>query len=121
MDKSQAIHQFWSGFDLTAYDENTVPDDVQIPYITYSVRTDSLGNVLMLSGSLWYRSPSWAEISQKAEQISKYVANMAPIKIDGGYLWIMKGTPFAQRMSDPGDDMVRRIYINIIAEFLTAY
>ena len=121
MDKAQAIHSFWSGFGLVAYDENTVPDDAVAPYITYSVSTDSLEGPVTLYGSLWYKSLSWAEASQKSEQISEYITNMQPIKIDGGYLWIMKGTPFAQRMSDPGDDMVRRIYINIIAEFLTAY
>lgn len=34
---------------------------------------------------------------------------------------LKRGSPFAQRMSDPNDDMIRRIYINITAEFLTAY
>jgi hypothetical protein len=36
-------------------------------------------------------------------------------------LYISKGSPFAQRMKEPSDDMVRRIYININAEFLTAF
>lgn len=121
MDKGQAIQSFWSGFGLTAYDENTVPDDATMPYITYSSSTDSLDNPVTMYGSLWYRSSSWAEISQKKDQISEYISSMQPIRIDGGYVWIMKGTPFAQRMSDPSDDLIRRMYININAEFLTAY
>ena len=40
MDKAQALHSFWSGFGLTAYDENTVPDGAQLPYITYEVEGD---------------------------------------------------------------------------------
>lgn len=124
MDKAQAIHGFWSKFG-TAYDENSVPTGVDapfFPYITYSVSTDNLGNDVSISGSLWYRSSSWAEISKKALEIERYLyENSEPIKIDGGYLWLKRGSPFAQRMSDPSDDMIRRILINITAEFLTAY
>ena len=121
MDKSQALYSFWSGFGLVAYDENTVPDDAVMPYITYSSSTDSLDGTLSLYGSLWYKSFSWKEISKKTEEIAKFIYEMTPIRIEGGYLWINKGTPFAQRMSDPSDDLIRRMYININAEFLTAY
>lgn len=34
---------------------------------------------------------------------------------------LKSGSSFAQRMSDPNDDMIRSIYVNITAEFLTAY
>lgn len=123
MDKSQAIHNFWSGFGLDAHDENTVPtgeDTPVTPYITYNVITDSFDNMVYLHASLWYRSTSWAAITKKSQQISDYIGDGGvAIKIDGGYLWIMRGSPFAQRMSDPGDDTMRRIYMNINAEFLT--
>lgn len=124
MDKAQAIHNFWSGFELKAYDESTVPigdDAPSFPYITYTVETDSFENVLSLTGSIWYRTSSWEGISNKAEEISEAIINMNPpsIKIDGGRLYITKGTPFAQRMADPSDDMIRRIFINLQAEFFT--
>lgn len=121
MDKSQAIHTLWSSFGLDAYDQNTVPDDAQMPYITYDVSTGALDDVLVLSGSLWYRSTSWREISQKTEEIAQAVGKGFWIaKVDGGYLWVTQGNPFSQRMADE-DDTIRRIYINLNAEFLTAY
>ena len=122
MDKSQAIDSFWNSFGLPAYDENTVPDDAAIPRITYTVETDSLDNVISLNASIWYRSKSWADISKKAEEIGEYIAKMIPpsIPIDNGRLYITKGSPFAQRMTDP-DDSIRRIYLNIEAEFFTAF
>lgn len=122
MDKAQALQNFWESFGLPAYDSTAVPDDAQMPYITYSVATDSLDNVVNLSASLWYRSTSWASISQKAEEIAEAIIKMNPpaIALDNGRLYITKGTPFAQRMQDE-DDTVRRIYLNIQAEFLTAY
>lgn len=121
MDKAQAIHSFWSGFGLTAYDENSVPSDAQLPYITYNVATGAIGDMVVLSGSVWYRSTSWQDISQKADEIAEAIGYGYAIKeIDGGYVWITKGTPFAQRMGDT-DPSIRRIYINLNAEFLTAY
>lgn len=122
MNKAQAIHKFWSSFGLEAYDESTVyARDIspRFPYITYNVAIDNIGNNVGLYGSLWYRSTSWSDITAKTEEIERALDVIIPI--DGGYLWIKRGSPFAQRMSDPNDDMVRRMYINITAEFLTAY
>ena len=134
MDKAQAIHNFWSSFGLPAYDETDLPEEtinpstgeeqpLRMPYITYRVATDSLGAVVSLSASLWYRSTSWAAISRKAEEIAEYIVNMQPpsIALDHGRLYLAKGTPFAQRMSEPSDNMIRRIYLNVQAEFLTAF
>lgn len=118
MDKWQAITSFWSGFGLPAYDETIIPESAEMPYITYESQTDSIGSQLLLTGSLFYRSTSWAEISQKADEIGKYIESMSCIKIDDGAVFITKGSPFAQRMSDE-DTNVRRILINIQVEFLT--
>lgn len=123
MNKEQAIHTFWSGFGIPAYDEQTVPDNAKMPYITYRVVTDSIGNVCNLTGSIWYRSTSWKEVSDKAAEVAQAVGQygFTKLKLDDGYVWFTKGAPFAQRMSDPASDMIRRIYLNVQAEFLTAY
>ena len=123
MTKGEAIQQFWESFGLTAYDENTVPDDAPFPYITYQVHTGSIGDVCIVNTSLWYRSYSWKEISEKTEEISEAIAKMYPpsIKINGGRLYITKGAPFAQRMGDASDDAIRRMLLSINYEFLTEY
>lgn len=121
MNKEQAIHNFWSSFGLTAYDEMTVPDDAEMPYITYSVTTDKWGSVVNLTANLWYHSTKWEEISLKKEQIAQYIGAGRVLKLDNGYLWIVQGQPFAQRMADDVSDSIRRIYLNLQAEFLTAY
>lgn len=118
MDKGQAVQWFWSRFDLNAYDQYTVPEDAQMPYITYSFAMDKMDNIVLLNGSLWYRSTSWREITQKAEEIGRYLNMYNIIPLDEGYLYLYRGTPFAQRMSDEDRD-VRRIYFNINAEYLT--
>ena len=121
MDKSQAIHYFWSQYGLTAYDENAVPDGAQMPYITYSVITDSMEYIALLTGSVWYRETSWENASKKADEISASLKDGKVIGIDTGYAYLYRGTPFAQRMGDEADDMVKRIYFNVNCEFLTNY
>lgn len=123
MNKEQVLHSFWSSYGLNAYDEFSVPDDAVMPYITYGVATGALEDVLVLHGSLWYRSPSWEQITLKAHQIAQDIGQYGHkiIPFDDGRLYLTQGVPFAQRMSDASDDMVRRIYININAEFLSAY
>lgn len=126
MNKYQALHSFWSGFEWAAYNENTVPDDALErngnKYITYEAATDSYGQDLLLSASLWQRSTSWTEIHAKAEEIAEYIETQFPpeIPVDGGFLKIRKASPFATDMADD-DDTIRRIRLNIYAEFLTAY
>ena len=119
MTKAQALYSFWSGFGLAAYDEQTVPDEAVLPYITYETITDSLGNQLPLTASLWYRSNSWETISLKAQQIAAYLGEGGVvIGYEEGALWITRGSSFAQRIEDPNDNSIRRIHININAEYL---
>lgn len=125
MDKWQAIQTFWEGFGVPAYDETTVPlgdNSPEFPYITYEMRTGAMGNTVALSASLWDKSNSWERISKKADDIAKAVGEYGhiTIPIEGGYVYITQGSPFAQRMSDE-DDSIRRILMNIMVEFLTTY
>lgn len=121
MDKDQALYTFWSSFGLPAYDETSVPDYTEYPYITYSTSLSSLGNVVTLNASLWYYSTSWTDASNKAKEIAEYVGLHKVLPLDKGYLYIVQGSPFAQRMGDDTDERIRRIIINLQAEFLTAY
>lgn len=132
MNKSQAITQFWESFGWRAYDENSVPEYIEDnmgnevknepPYITYEVQTDSLGNTVYLSASLWDKSFSWKNITRKAEEIEKRLKEhgFVTIRLDNGYAYIYSSTPFATRV-DSQSDSIRRINLNIAVEFLTAY
>lgn len=122
MNKSQAIQKFWESFGWDAYDENSVPDDAKLPYITYEVGTDSLDSDLYLTASLWDSSFSWKNISLKSEEIEKALKEHGYISlnIDNGYVWFRAGKPFSSRMG-ADKDSIKRIALNIVVEFLTAY
>ena len=121
MTKAAAIYQFWNSFGLTAYEENTVPTDAAFPYITYQLVTDNFDREIPLTVSIWYRSESWAGINAKTEEISQKISRGGKIiACDGGAIWLKRGQPFAQNMGDESDDLIKRKYLNITAEFMTA-
>ena len=123
MTKEAALYNFWSMFELPAYEENAVPsgeDGAEFPYITYQVVTDSFGNNVSLTGSVWYRSTSWKEANAKAQEISNMLGRGGvTISCDCGIIWLRRGVPFVQSMGDDSDDLIKRKYINIVAEYIT--
>ena len=121
MTKAAAIYQFWNSFGLTAYDENTVPTDAAFPYITYQLVTDSFDSEIPLTASIWYRSESWTAINAKAEEVGQKISRGGKIiPCDGGAIWLKRGQLFAQSMGDESDNLIKRKYLNITAEFITA-
>ena len=121
MTKAAAIYQFWSGFGLTAYEENSVPDDATFPYVTYQLATDGFDREVPVTASLWYRSESWTGINSKTDEISQRISRGGKIiSCDGGAIWLKRGQPFAQNMGDESDNLIKRKYLNITAEFMTA-
>lgn len=121
LDKGQTIQAFWESFGWPAYDEGTAPDGLPYPRLTYNVVVDELEHPVAMYASLWDKSTSWARVAKKAAEISQTITHLYPpaIAFEGGRLYITKGSPYAQRMVDE-DDMVRRIYINITAEYFSA-
>ena len=122
MDKEQSINNFWSRFGIPAYDENSVADDVTYPFIAFSVATGKLGDTVQLYANMYYRSTSWKDITHKKDEIAQYLGDGGKvIPLDRGYSYFCQGDPFAQRMNEPGDNMVKRYYLQLQAEFLAPY
>jgi hypothetical protein len=119
--KAAAIHAFWNQFGIPAYEENTVPEDATYPYITYQLVTDAYIREVVMTASVWYRSTSWMECNAKAEEIGRTIGMGGTVlRCDDGRIWLKRGTPFSQSMGDESDDLVKRKYINISAEYITA-
>ena len=116
MTAEQTLHSFWSSFGLTAYDENSVPDTAELPYITYSLSYDTFDNQVSMVANLWYQSTSWGGITSKLHEISEGITQGGKVlTTNNGYIWIKRGSPFYQRMSE--EDNVKRIYINISCQY----
>ena len=119
MDKAKAYNSFWNSFGLKAYDGTSVPEDTLMPYITYESAEDGFDNPIALTASVWYRSSSWTDAIDKAHEIADDIGRGGKIvPYDNGVFWIKKANPWMQRLSDEGDDSVRRINLNIEVEFI---
>lgn len=120
MNSVQALNAFWNSFGLTAYDEHTVPDDAELPYITYEVSNDFWGTELAQTANIYYRSTSWTAITEKEREIAEKISRGGLyLTCNDGALWIKRATPWAQRMGDQVDDSIRRIILNYTVEFIT--
>ena len=125
MTKASALYNLFSSFGIEAYEETLVPtgdEAPKFPYLTYQLITDSFDNEVLIPVSLWYRSEaSLLALNTKTEEISQRIGRGGVfLDCDGGKIWIKRGSPFAQTMSDPNDNTIRRKLINITAEFFTA-
>lgn len=119
MDRWQALNLFWNSFSIPAYDESSVLETATMPYITYTAAVDSIDSPVTLTANIWYRSMSWAAISQKTEEINNRLKHGGVfIPADNGYLWVVRGSPFAQRINEESDTL-KRIYIVLMGEYLT--
>ena len=105
-----ALKTFFSGFGLEAYQENTVPEDAAMPYITYSLNIPEWNQKASNYVRVWARTRSNTGIIQKADQITAAIGEMKRISFEGGYLVIWPETPLTQILVD-GD--VRNAYINL--------
>lgn len=118
MTKTGALHRFFERI-LPSYEETTVPDDAVLPYITYSVATDSFNYPVSIQFSLWCEGTSWQNINAKTEEISHLIDRGGVlVPYDNGAMWITKGTPFAQNVPDENEN-IRRKLINLTVEYLS--
>lgn len=123
MNKWQFLDFFWNQFDVPAYDENTVPENLDFPYITYESITATFEYPLVITASIWDRSKSWERSAMIADKIAKEVHEMrgSSYEIEEGRVRVfMDDTPFSQRMADDNLD-IRHTVINIGIEYMVQY
>lgn len=124
MTKTAALFNFFAGFGIPAYEENSVyslEQPPEFPYLTYEVRTDSFSDYdTQISFSLWYRSTSWADVNAKSAEIAADIGRGGKIlPCEGGYILLHRGHPFAQAMGDGTDDMIKRIVHSLSVRYYT--
>jgi hypothetical protein len=122
--KAAAYYSFWSQFSIPTYEENSVEDgefSPGFPRLTYEFGDDAFSDYgLSLTASLWYRSSSWVEANAKAAEISAVIGRGGvQFPCIGGNCWITRGSPWALRMGDENDDMIKRIVFNVTVRWNT--
>lgn len=122
MTKEAALKQFFSGFDIPAYPSTAVPNDVIFPYLTYEVITSAFEEEPVgLTVNLWYFTTQEGPPNAKARELSEAIGLGGKLlPCDGGYIWLKRGSPWCQSLSDETSPNIKRRYINVTAEYLTS-
>lgn len=124
MTKAEALHAFFSSFDIPAYEEHSVPvwlDDAQTqenrpPYITYELLTAERLETVQITVNVWDISDSWRGVNAKAAEIGAAVGRFKVLNFTGGAVVIAKGEPFAQSFAD---GVYKRKILNLELTYIT--
>lgn len=117
----KALYQIYSSFDIPAYEENSVPVEAKMPYITYEVAADNIDaeSNIALVADLWYKSDSWSGINTKADEISRALTGGIKKATDDGFIILYRASPFSQNMTDDSDQSIKRKHLNLECMFIT--
>lgn len=111
---ASALYNFYSGFGIPAYEVNSIPDDAELPYITYSYSEPEWESPTSHYAQVYMRTNSNTELLEKAGQIVRTIGLGKRVPFEsGGCLMMYPSTPLVQIMvSEAGDD-IRSAYINL--------
>ena len=120
MTKGAALQSFLNSI-MPAYTETSVPDDAAFPYLTYQLALNAWDNgETALSINMWFYTTSEAVPNAKTQELSDAIGyGGVTLPCDGGFIWLKRGSPWCQSIRDESDSMIKRRYINVIAEYFT--
>lgn len=107
---AKALKEFVGGFGLPAYTTQSVPKDVQAPYLTYPLTEPEWSQKATFYIQGWFRTTSNAELTAVADRILREIGTGLTINTESGYLVIYPESPLCQMLTD-GD--YRSFYINL--------
>lgn len=121
MTKEAALLKFFNSFGIPGYPTSSVPEDAIFPWLTYKVITSAFDEgEVGLTVNLWYYTEDEAPPNAKAREISDRIGRSGVnIHCDGGYIKLLRGSPWCQSLKDDTDPDVKRRYINITAKYYT--
>ena len=107
---AKALKTFFNGFDVPAYTNNTVPEEIPVRHITYPMIDPDWEQKTSLYCEVWDRSTSNEYILRKADEIIKAIGPGLVIPCEGGYIRLHLESPVTQ-IRVAGD--FRSAYINM--------
>jgi hypothetical protein len=121
MTKAAALQSFFEGFGIPAYPSTSVPDEAEMPYLTYAPYFAAFGDgQVNIQVNIWMRTESEAKANAKAQELADAIGRGGvTLDCDGGAVWLTRGSPWCQPVRDD-DSGVRRRLVNVNAEYLTA-
>ena len=107
---AKTLKEFVGGFGLPAYATDSIPDDVELPYLTYPVVEPEWNRQASFYIQGWFKTTDFTPVLEKADQIVREIGPGIIIGMDEGSLVIYPETPLVQTLTD-GD--TKSFYLNL--------
>lgn len=113
--------EIWNGGHMRFYAATAVPEDTILPYGTYELITSAWdGGEVGLTVNLWFYTTSEAIPNAKVQELSEAIGRGGiNLPCDGGYIKLLRGSPWCQSLSDETSPNIKRRYINVTALYYT--
>lgn len=111
-----ALYSLWSSFGIPAYPEYNIPDEAEMPYITYEIVKPDWRYQSNTHVRVWYRDTSYVSITNILDAISRRIGEGLLLPLSDGFLILFKDMQFIQFQPYEADDGVKVAYLSLILE-----
>ena len=109
---AKALKTYFSSFGIPAYAQQSIPDDVPLPYITYPLKEPAWNEKTTMFAIVRYKATGYAALLEKVDQILADIGEGRQIELDNGYLFLYPEPTVVQEYSEP-ENGIKGIYINL--------
>lgn len=104
------LKSYFGSFGIPAYTLESVPDEVELPYITFPLTEPEWNQQANFYCQVWYRKNRLADLLAKADAIVADIGTMKKFEQEGGYLVLYPSTPLIHILTD---EYSQSAYINL--------
>ena len=121
LDTAKALYTFYSSFNLPAYTVQNVPDDVVLPYLTYSYVEPDWDRSATHYVQIFMRTHSDGPLLEKAGEIVRAIGTGLRLPCEnGGCVYLHLDSPIVQINVEMDSD-IRYAYLNLQLDALHPY
>lgn len=105
---------------LPAYPNTAVPDEAELPYLTYTVALGEYDSTpVSLTVNIWCRSTDEGLPNAYARELGKLIPmGGVGVPCDGGGFRLLRGSPWCQSLTDDTDRRIKRRYFNLYVDYV---
>lgn len=107
-----ALKSYLSSFNIPAYQQDSIPDDVPLPYITYPLKEPEWNQKTSFYFIVWYRSTGYGELLTKVDEILADIGEGKKINLENGYLVLYPEPTLVQEYNDE-DNKAKGMYVSM--------
>lgn len=115
MTREAVLDSFFNSFTIPAFVNTNVPDERDRPkaYITYEIGGGFFGdNPRTLAMNIWFRTTSEKKINNIVREVEQLLPRGGRVlRHDDGAIWLKRGDPWCQALTDEDPEIKRRYLI----------